>query len=576
MESLSFGPFRLDRINQHLWQDETSIPLAPKTYAILELLVSSPGQPISKQQFLDTVWPEEPVGDAVLHVRIGELRRQFGDDPRNPQYIETVHRYGYRFIAPVHVLTEPVQATVSFAEPPTATSRPTPLVGRERVMTQLHEHFAHACRGERQALLVTGEAGLGKTTVIEAFVQQLPHDCWASFGQWIEHYGSGEAYLPLLEALERLRRGARGEVLLTLLRRHAPTWLAQMPSLLTAEERRELHDQLLGTTRDRMLRELAEAMEQLTTVMPLVLVLEDLHWSDPATLDFISVVARRRDPARLLLIGTYRPPDILLSDHPAKKLHQNLIARQQGHEIALASLTTDDIRAYLAARFDNIAPDVCDPLAELLYRHTEGNALFMVNCVTALVEQEVIIKDGEGWHVLYEGEVVDMHVPTALQHFIVYQAERLSPEAQRVLEAASVAGGQFVATTVAAALDMETEAIERYCDDLVRRQQFLYELEVEQWPDGTWMGCYRFAHALYREALYHRLPEASRIRYHQRIGTRLEVASGERARDIAATRRPFRAGLVVLCRDVLLPSRRRERPAAPRVTRSDRPAVQRH
>lgn len=189
----------------------------------------------------------------------------------------------------------------------------------------------------------------------------------------------------------------------------------------------------------------------------------------------------------------------------------------------------------MAARFDNIAPDVCDPLAELLYRHTEGNALFRVNCVTALVEQEVIIKDGEGWHVLYEGEVVDMHVPTALQHFIVYQAERLSPEAQRVLEAASVAGGQFVATTVAAALDMETEAIERYCDDLVRRQQFLYELEVEQWPDGTWMGCYRFAHALYREALYHRLPEASRIRYHQRIGTRLEVAYGERARDIAAT-----------------------------------------
>ena len=154
-------------------------------------------------------------------------------------------------------------------------------------------------------VFVTGEAGLGKTTLVEAFVAELgTHGpLWIGHGQCVEHYGAGEAYLPVLEALGRLCRGPGGQELVALLGQQAPTWLVQMPGLVRAADLETLRRRIVGATRERMLRELAEALELLTAQQPLVLVLEDLHWSDPSTLDLLAVLARRREPARLLLIG---------------------------------------------------------------------------------------------------------------------------------------------------------------------------------------------------------------------------------------------------------------------------------
>ena len=133
---------------------------------------------------------------------------------------------------------------------------------------------------------------------------------WIAHGQCVETYGTPEPYLPMLDALGRLCREGGGDWLVTLLRKHAPTWLAQMPWLLDSADRDALERDLLGATRERMLREMAEAVEALTAEAPLVLVLEDLHWSDTATVDLVSLLARRQEPARLLLIGTYRPVDV--------------------------------------------------------------------------------------------------------------------------------------------------------------------------------------------------------------------------------------------------------------------------
>ena len=99
----------------------------------------------------------------------------------------------------------------------------------------------------------------------------------------------------MLEALGRLCRGPDGEQLIALLRQHAPTWLVQMPALLNAAELEALQRQDAGATRERMLRELAEALEAITAERPLVLRLEDLHWSDVSTLELLSVLARRQE-----------------------------------------------------------------------------------------------------------------------------------------------------------------------------------------------------------------------------------------------------------------------------------------
>src|SRR5262249_55921384 len=158
-----------------------------------------------------------------------------------------------------------------------------------------------AIAGERQTVFVTGEAGIGKTTLVEAFLQGIRNDSSAlvAHGQCLEQYGAGEAYLPVLEALSRLVQEPEQAGMIALLRRHAPTWLQQMPWLIGDLERENLKSEVIGTTRERMVREMAEALEALTSMKPLVLVIEDIHWSDYSTLDLISYVARRRQPAKL-------------------------------------------------------------------------------------------------------------------------------------------------------------------------------------------------------------------------------------------------------------------------------------
>src|SRR5262249_35129774 len=152
---------------------------------------------------------------------------------------------------------------------------------------------------------VTGEPGIGKTALIDAFLAGLagsPGDpngsaanrvtasAWIARGQCVEQYGAGEPYLPILEALGRLCREAGREQHLALLDRYAPTWLVQMPTVLDAGALEALQRKVAGATRERMLREMGDALEALAAEQPLVLWLEDLHWSDVSTLELLAML----------------------------------------------------------------------------------------------------------------------------------------------------------------------------------------------------------------------------------------------------------------------------------------------
>ncbi len=151
-------------------------------------------------------------------------------------------------------------------------------------------------RGERQVVFVTGEAGIGKTSLVDAFADTIPASgkIRVARGQCLDQYGKSEAYLPVLEAIGRLCRDE--ERVGQLIRTHAPMWVLQMPSLMSTSERESLTKEMAGATSARMLREMGEALNALTAERPLVLILEDLHWSDYSTLDLISYLARQRAP----------------------------------------------------------------------------------------------------------------------------------------------------------------------------------------------------------------------------------------------------------------------------------------
>jgi predicted ATPase len=336
--------------------------------------------------------------------------------------------------------------------------------------------------------------------------------------------------MPVLEALGRLCRAPEGEHLIHMLNRYAPTWLVQLPALLSPEDFEQLQRKVQGSTHERMLREMAEAVEALTAERPLILCLEDLHWSDVSTLELLSVLARRQETARLLVLGTYRPVEMLGNGHPLRAIKQELQLHRQCEELRLRFLSEQNVAEYLTSRFAvGVHGHASFPqLARAIHRRTEGNPLFMVNVVDYMSARGVLGESGE------PRPAVQIEVPENIQQMIEKQLDRLTPEEQRVLEVASVAGVQFSAAAVAAGTKMTTGEVETCCTRLVRRELFLRTTEVSEWPDGTVATRYHFLHALYQEVLYERVPLGQRISLHQWIGEREEQAYGDQARVIAA------------------------------------------
>jgi DNA-binding winged helix-turn-helix (wHTH) protein/predicted ATPase len=536
-ERISFDRFRLDLPNECLWEGSQAIKLRPKAFAVLDYLLGRPGQLVTKDELLQAVWPGTFVGDGVLKVVIRQLRGILGDDPKAPRFIETAHRRGYRFIGQIKAnaqtaandrehgstdaFTGSLRSTVGSAQR---------FVGRDKALFRLRGWIEKTLARERHIVFVTGEAGIGKTALIDTFARSIASEVRIARGQCLEQYGTSEAYLPVLEAIGRLCREHMQVV--DVLRTHAPMWLLQLPSLVSASAHEALSRELSGATKERMLREMGDALEILTADMPLVLILEDLHWSDYSTLDLISYLATHRQAAQMMLIGTYRPAELIVSGHPLKAVKSELLAKQQCKELPLEYLSRDAIARYLSVRFPvNRFPE---ELAELIHHRTEGNPLFMVNAVDYLVAGGLIKELDDCWELVAEIEKVQVGVPDSIKQMIEKQIDHLDADEQRTLEAASVAGAEFSALAVAAGLEHGGTLLEARCDELARRRQFIQDCGVQELSNGHAVNRYGFIHALYQNVLYDRLSAFRRAQLHQRIGEWSEAFYGEHAREIAA------------------------------------------
>src|SRR5215469_12520091 len=261
------------------------------------------------------------LGSALMALAIASVFAERGYrryESRAPRPLHTRRRPMRERLGRLFGRSRPVVATAA-AGPPT-------MVGRDAELARLGECFAEVKSGKRQVVFVAGEPGIGKTALVRSFAESIARDgeVRIGHGQCVEDYGAGEPYMPLLEALTRLCREPGGKQLIKILHRLAPAWLAQMPTLFGAEDRTRLQGQAQEVTQQRMLREMAQALEALAAETPLVLLIEDLHWSDFSTLELISAVARRSEPARLLILGTYRPVEMLTQNHPLRTMKQEL------------------------------------------------------------------------------------------------------------------------------------------------------------------------------------------------------------------------------------------------------------
>src|SRR5262245_24861938 len=452
------------------------------------------------------------VSGGVVRISIGEVRDALEDDALTPRFLETVGRQGYRFLSG------------SAAE-----SARGGFVGREGDLARLHRHLERCRNHRRQVLFVAGEPGIGKTTLVERFADEVRGGKMGRVaqGQCVELHGPTEAYLPVLELLGRLCREEPSDAV-PALERWAPSWLLQMPGIVDAAATEKLRRRVPSPTRDRMLRELADAFDVLARDTPLVVVLEDLHWSDASTVDLLAYVAERSTPARLLVIGTYRPVDLVVRDHPLPATARQLIARGRATEAALELLSRDDVRAYLAQRF---AGQPIDPrLPEFVHRRTDGNPLFLVSVVDHLLDRGSLTREQGTWRLAAQ----DPAVPQSLRELVVQQLDALGPLERATLAAASVMGVEFDTLAVAAATEQPVVMVERTCAALAERGQLVCTIGTTAWPDGSLGETYEFLHALYQHVFYERLAPAEQRRLHRAIGSRLEAVHAGDTGAIAA------------------------------------------
>ena len=523
----AFAAFRLDTPNQCLWRRgdggrEERILLTPKAFAVLEYLVERHGRLVSHKELLRAVWPNTVVDPQAVKRHVLTVRNALGDRPRKSLFIETTPKRGYRFIAPV---VEPI------AKSPIAFDRPAQtLVGRGNALEVLGETWQRTLSGERQIVFINGEAGIGKTALVEEFQRQVAageRSVHIAHGQCIEGIGSKEAYGTMLEALGRLCRGPQADPIVRILSADAPTWLAQLPGILTREHREVLQREILGATRERMLREIADALELITAETPLLLVFEDLHWVDGSTVDLLSVLARRRTPAKLMVLATCRPLDAEL---PLKALISDLVVRRFCRKVDLTPLSEAEVEEYLGARSPASRPP--PGLSALVHRHSEGNPLFMVAALEHMAKRGLLTRADGRWQLQVPLEQIELEVPDDLRHMIEAQLERLSTAEQNALELASTAGALFSANVVSGGADNDSHAVEDLYEELSRRHHVVEWAGTQSLPDGSVAERYQFVHELYRQVLYDRQLPARRARFHRQIGERLAAIYAQRVEDI--------------------------------------------
>lgn len=254
----------------------------------------------------------------------------------------------------------------------------------------------------------------------------------------------------------------------------------QLPLLVSPHEVQTLQRRARGATRERMLRELAEAVEILTQARPWILVLEDLHWGDVSTLDWLAYVARRRAAARLLVLGTYRPVDaVVVRAHPIRAIAQDFRVHGQCEKLTLTYLSEAGVTAYLEQRLGQT--HLAHDFIRTLYRRTNGNPLFLTTVVDEMLRHGLPQAGQEGWQRLSGGPapaIVD--IPESLRLLIDQQLAHLRPDEQVCLEAASVAGQTFSAAAVAAGLDLAVEEVEAQYAALARHGQFVQACGTEE------------------------------------------------------------------------------------------------
>jgi len=393
------------------------------------------------------------------------------------------------------------------------------LVGRDAELDQLRRVFRRVEQRQGSLVLLNGEPGVGKTALIQTSVADFARrgalvvagECYDEQGAppyapWVQILNQVLAEVPPTDALL-----ADADLLLAAMSGlHLEYEIA--PALLADRVRLPDGAEYLADARYRMFECITAYLLCVAEMRPLVVVLEDLHWSDQATLRLLEFLVRRTVEHSVLVLASYRDVEVR-RDHPLFDALAGLNRQPNTHRLRLGGLSDTAVAELLGKRLTITLPRT---LAEKVYQHTEGNPLFVTELIQVIADELAANPDGP----------IEVHVPEGIRETIGHRLNRLSPGCNQLLLMASLLGIDFSQAELAP-LFPELSAIE-----LLRH---LEEAETAGLiRDRQSLGQYGFTHALIRETLYEEIPLTRRVMLHGNVASTLETLYAARPESVVA------------------------------------------
>ena len=503
-----FGDCELDERRYVLRRAGERVELEPKVFEVLAYLIRHNDRVVPRRELLDELWPDRIVGEWSLTRSISVARKALRDNAGEQRVIQTLYGRGYRFVA--RVRERPARAPdIALREPGAevvperrSAERP-PLVGRSQDLAELLTGLDAALEGHGRPWLVSGETGVGKTRLVEELAERAPASGFSTrFGRCWEAEGT-PAFWPWVQIVRGEAQAREPARLQALLGAGAADIAQVVPDL------RELLPELPAQTgveprqaRFRLFDAVTRFLKRSAEEQPLLLILEDLHRADPASLRLLQFLARDLAGARILLVGTYRNAE-LERDPERARIASELARESSAQHLHLAGLPPESVAEFVLRTTGEPADET---LVQALYEQTGGNPFFLSQLVPALAEPG-------NW----DGDPARLPLPHGARNAILRQLDGLSEACREVLEVAAVVGRDFPAELLESAMELAADRLLERLGEATRAGVVLEEGD---------RGRFRFAHALVRDTLYAGLAPLDRARWHHRIALGLEQSTG--------------------------------------------------
>jgi DNA-binding winged helix-turn-helix (wHTH) protein/tetratricopeptide (TPR) repeat protein len=506
-----FGDFEIDASRFELRRRGRPIEMQPKPLEVLLYLVRHRDRIVSRQELLAELWRGVTVSEDSLDKAVSASRRALGDTGDAQTCIRTVRGRGFRFVARV----EEVDVAPSVPAETTAAPEAGDFVGREDVLARIAAAIDAARGGRGRLVLLTGDAGMGKTRTAHEAAARARRAGVRVLTGWCHEDEAAPSLWPWLHVLRPLvAEGDAADLarelgeatidlaeLLPELRAHAPSSVAR--AVVDPQQ-----------ARFRLFDTLVRLVKHAVRDGPHLVVLDDFHWADAASISLLGSLTRELPESRLVLLVTHRPADL----PPRHKLVE-LARRPECETLALTGLGRAEVARLIEAVHGK---PVDDATADAIWERTEGNPFFVRELTRDLATERRF------------GATHGGSLPAGVRDVLRKRLDKLTPRSRALLTAGATIGREFALDLLASLFDVPSEDLLEVLDDALAEQIVV--------PVA---GGYRFAHALVREVLLDEVSSAERVRLHRRIGAALEARYGDGVEDhLAEVAHHFHAGAV--------------------------------